>query len=631
MKPNKALGSGLSRARMVLLAGVVLAFPLFLCRAQTTPPYTISTVAGNGTSGFSGDAGAATSAQLNTPSAVALDRASNLFIADQANQRVRKVASGGTISTLAGNGSASYGGDAGDATSAQLHAPYSVATDASGNVYIADSLNSVVRKVSTAGIITTVAGFGGVGYSGDGGPAVFAALNRALGVALDAAGNLYIADTGNHVIRKVDTAGKITTIAGVSFPAYAGDGGLATKAYLNSPSRVTLDAAGNLYIVDAANNVIRKVDAAGIITTIVGDGSCGFSGDFGPAASAQLCRPRDVAVDSSGRLFIADSFNSRIRRVGTDGVITTIAGNGVLGYTGDGGAATAAALFFPSGLALDAGGSIYFADSQNHVIRKLTPAAPPVPGGPPTVFPGGVISLSGFGGLASIAPGSWIEIHGWNLAGNTRSWTIADFNGLNAPAALDGTIVTIDGQPAFLSYISPNQVNALLSSAVRPGVRQLTVSTAAGSSASYTLIVNPTQPELLAPPSFTINQKQYVVAVFPDFATFVAPPGAIPGVLSRQARPGETIVLFGIGFGPVTPNIPAGQIVQQLNSVNSLLQISIGNKPARIEYAGLAPYATGLYQFNLVVPELAADDAVSVSVTLDGAGGEQKLYTAIGN
>jgi uncharacterized protein (TIGR03437 family) len=630
MKPNKALRSGLSRTRIILLAGVVFAFPPFLCLAQTPAPYTISTVAGNGTSGFSGDAGAATSAQLNTPSGVAVDRSSNLFIADQANQRVRKVASGGTISTLAGDGTPFYSGDSGSATSAELHAPYSVAVDASGNVYIADTLNSVVRKVSTNGTITTVAGFGSATYSGDGGAAIFAALNRELGLALDAAGNLYIADTENHVIRKVDTAGTITTIAGISFPAYAGDGGLATKAYLNSPSRVALDA-GNLYIVDTGNNVIRKVDTAGIITTIVGDGTCGFSGDFGPAASAQLCRPRDVAVDSSGNLFIADSFNSRIRKVGTDGIIATIAGNGVFGYTGDGGVATAAALFFPNGLALGAGGSIYFADSQNHVIRKLTPAAVPVPGGLPALVPGGVISLSGFGGLDSIAPGSWIEIHGWNLAGNTRSWTIADFNGLNAPTALDGTTVTIDGQPAFLSYISPNQLNALVSSDVRPGVAQLTVSTAAGSSDSYTLTVNQTQPELFAPASFTVNRRQYVVAVYPDFETYVAPPGAIPGVVSRQAKPGETIVLFGIGFGPVTPNIPAGQIVQQLNTVDSPLHFFIGNKPAVIEYAGLAPYETGLYQFNLVVPEIAADDLVPVTVTLDGASGEQTLYTAIGN
>jgi uncharacterized protein (TIGR03437 family) len=631
MKPNKALRGGLSLARIILLAGVVFAFPPFLCRAQTIAPYTISTVAGNGTSGFSGDAGAASSAQLNTPSAVAVDRGSSLFIADQANQRVRKVASGGTISTLAGNGTAAYLGDTGIATSAELHAPYSVALDSSGNVYIADTFNNVVRKVSTAGIITTVAGFGGLGYSGDSGPAIFAAFNRPLGVALDAAGNIYIADTGNNVIRKVSTSGTITTIAGVAFPAYAGDGGLATKAYLNAPSRVTPDAAGNLYIVDTGNEVIRKVDSAGIITTIAGDGTCGYSGDFGPASSARLCRPRDLVVDSSGNLFIADSFNSRIRRVGADGIITTIAGNGVFGYTGDGGPALAAALFFPNGLALDAGGNIYFADSQNHVIRKLTPAAAPVPGGPPVILSGGVTSLSGFGGSGSIAPGSWIEIHGWNLAGNTRSWAIADFNGLNAPAALDGTTVTIDGQPAFLSYISPNQLNALVPSDVSPGLGQLIVSTAAGSSDSYPLTVNPTQPGLLATPPFYVNQKQYVVAVFPDFGTFVAPPGAIPGVLSRQAKPGETIVLFGIGFGQVTPNIPAGQIVQQLNSVNSALQFFIGNKPAVIEYAGLAPFSTGLYQFNLVVPIIAADDVVPVTVTVDGVSGEQTLYTAIGN
>ncbi len=623
---------GLSSATSVCVVGAYCILLPVLCRAQSATLYTITTVAGNGTTGFSGDGGAATSAQLAGPSNVAVDRSLNLFIADQVNNRVREVTVNGSISTVAGKGGATgYAGDGGQATSAQLHTPYGITVDTSGNFYFTDYFNSVVRKVGSSGVITTVAGNGSNNYNGDGGAAITAALNRPLGVTIDAAGNLYIADTGNNVIRKVNTQGIISTVAGTGYPSYAGDGGPATSAFLNAPSSVAVDAGGNIYIADTGNHAVRKVTTDGNISTVAGNGTSGFSGDYGPATSAQLYHPLSVAMDPSGNLFIADTFNSRIRKMDTNGVITTVAGNGVFGYSGDGGLAGNAALFFPSGLAPDASGNIYVADTQNNVIRKLTPVPPPVAGGPPAIDPNGVISAQAFGGFYSVAPGSWIEIHGSNLAGNSRSWTIADFQGSNAPTSLDGTTVTIDGQGAFLSYISPNQVNALVPSNVRAGIRQLTVTTAAGTSDSYTLTVGETQPGLFAPATFNIGGKQYVAAVFPDFQAFVLPPDAIPGVPSREAKPGETIVVFGIGFGPVTPDIPAGELVQQLNTVNSPLQFSIANQLAIIEYAGLVPTQTGLYQFNLVVPDVAAGDLLPFSFTLDLVGSEQTLYTAVQN
>src|SRR5437762_4140887 len=267
-----------------------------------------------------------------------------------------------TINTVAGGGA----GDGGDATSANLNSPAGVALDASGNLYIADLGNERIRKVAAAtGIITTVAGNGVFGFAGDGGAATNANLSVPSGVAVDASGNLYIADNSNHRIRKVTAAtGIITTVAGNGSPSFAGDGGAATSASLNSPSGVALDASGNLYIADFFDNRIRKVDAAsGIITTVAGNGSFGFAGDGGAATNASLSGPAGVAVDAGGNLYIAAYSNHRIRKVdAATGIITTMAGNGNPTFAGDGGAATSASVYVPTGVALDASGNLYIAD-----------------------------------------------------------------------------------------------------------------------------------------------------------------------------------------------------------------------------------------------------------------------------
>lgn len=247
----------------------------------------------------------------------------------------------------------------------------------------------------------------------------------------------------------------------------------------------------------------------------------------------------------------------------------------------------------------------------------------------PTV--GGVITASGFGGSPTVAPGSFIEIYGTNLAGTTRQWNAADFDGLNAPTSLDGVRVTAGGQSAFVYFVSPGQVNALLPSGINAGTQPLTVTNNNVVSAPYSLIVSATQPGLWAPASFNIGGRQYAAAVFPDFKTFVLPPGAIPGVLSRQAHPGETIVLLGVGFGAVTPDVPAGRIVSEFNQLVSPITFSFGQTPVTPAYAGLMPSggAVGLYQFNLVVPSIPDDDAVPLSFTLGGVPGSQTLFTAV--
>ena len=338
----------------------------------------ITTVAGNGNSGFYGDGGAATNAALNNPLDLALDGAGNIYFDDSLNERVRMLGTNGIITTIAGNGSASYSGDGGAATNAALNNPYGVALDNAGNIFIADANNNRIRKVGTNGIITTLAGNGSAGYSGDGGPATSAALNSPLGVAVDGVGDIFIVDENNQRIRKVDTSGIITTVAGNGSAGYSGDGGAATNAALYNPINIALDLQGNIYIADAYTQRIRKVGTNGIITTVAGNGSLGFSGDGGPATNAALLYPYGVTVDNVGDIIIADKNNSRIREVGTNGVITTVAGNGSNGYTGDGVAATNTALYYPWGLAVDAAGNLLIGDSSNQRIRKISTSYQPM-------------------------------------------------------------------------------------------------------------------------------------------------------------------------------------------------------------------------------------------------------------
>ena len=338
----------------------------------------ISTMAGTGEAGFSGDGGPATSAEISDPSGVAFDGAGNLYIADAENNRIRKVDTGGTITTVAGTGARGFFGDDGPGIRAQLDSPMGVVLDGAGNLYIADTGNDRIRKVDTDGTITTVAGSGAAGFSGGGGPATGARLSRPMGVALDGAGNLYIADADNNRIRKVDTSGTITTVAGTGTEGFSGDGGPATSAELSFPTGVAGDGAGNLYIADTANNRIRKVDTDGNITTVTGTRTPGFAGDDGPATSAQITFPTGVTLDDAGNLYIADSGNQLIRKVDTRGTITTVAGTGADGFSGDGGPATRAQLSFPAGVAVDAAGNLYIADFFNQRIRKVA-VSPPTP------------------------------------------------------------------------------------------------------------------------------------------------------------------------------------------------------------------------------------------------------------
>jgi len=350
--------------------------------ATTSHSQIISTIAGNGIKGYSGDGGSAITSELLSPMGLTVDISGNIYIADGC--RIRKVSPNGIIKTIAGNGTAGYSGDGGIATSAELYYPLGLAIDAIGNLFIADQYNHRIRKVSPNGIITTVAGNGTFVHSGDGDSATSAGLIEPSGVAVDASGNLYIADYWDNRIRKVSNKGIISTVAGNGNGAgtytggYSGDGGIATAAELNVPEGVAVDASGNIYIADTWNNVIRKVSTNGIISTVAGNGfgaginNGGYSGDGGIATAAELFEPWCIAVDAKDNLYIGDAVNGRIRKVNTSGIISTIAGNGLGGYTGDGGVATSAGLTTIFGLALDDKNNVYISDNKNYVIRKVT-------------------------------------------------------------------------------------------------------------------------------------------------------------------------------------------------------------------------------------------------------------------
>ncbi|MCL4796870.1 MAG: hypothetical protein KJZ84_20060 [Bryobacteraceae bacterium] len=421
--------------RRLLFAGQVLC--LFLAAGPAHPQSNIRTMAGNGSQVFSGDGGPATAAGLHHPRGLAVDASGNVYISDVDNHRIRRVSPGGIISTIAGNGVPGDSGDGGLAVSASLSDVTGLTLDGAGNLYIADAGNRRIRKVTPNGIISTIAGTGIQGFSGDGGPATDAQLNRPTSV-LFWAGSLYIADSSNQRIRRVSANGTITTIAGNGVAGFSGDGGPATGASLRFPLGLAADGLGNLYFADGDNNRVRRISPEGIITTAAGNGSGRFAGDQGPATSASLNIPWDVTIDGAGNLYIADAGNNRVRRVDGFGLISTLTGTGADGYAGDGGPAADAVLNFPWGLTTDPSGRIYIADRVNNRVRLVSGS----PAGVPVLEENSTVNSASF--AAVLAPGGIVTLLGSGFSGSTLSAstiplptllgeTSVTFNGIPAP------------------------------------------------------------------------------------------------------------------------------------------------------------------------------------------------------
>lgn len=355
----------LKRLLCITLSLLMLDIGIPQYTALAAEDYQVTTIAGISSPGSGGDGGPANLAGLNMPYGVAFDNQGNLYIADTGNNKVRKITADGKITTVAGNGNGGYSGDGGSAIQAELNFPTGVAIDSKGNLYIADNKNFVIRKVTADGVISTIAGIrGSYGHSGDGGPAVNSLLVQPFGVALDSQDNLYISDMGDQVIRKITTDGVISTVAGQpGITGYSGDGGPATSAKFNTPNGIAVDSQNNIYIADERNNVVRKVTADGVISTVAGQaGISGYGGDEGPATSALLSGPMGVALDGNGNLYIIEYFNNVLRKVGTDGIISTVVGNfPVLN----------ADFYYPSGIAVNSKGEMYVADYAHSKIKKI--------------------------------------------------------------------------------------------------------------------------------------------------------------------------------------------------------------------------------------------------------------------
>ncbi len=621
------------------------------------PDGVVSTIAG---SGISADD------RLTQPAGVAADAVGNLFIADTGNHRVRKMSRSGALSTVAGNGIPGYNGDGGEAVRAQFDGVIGVALDGAGNLFIADTLANRIRKVLPNGSIATIAGDGVTGYNGDGRDAADSSLNQPQSVAVDAKGNLYIADTNNFRIRQVSPSGVITTLAQVSYgpigvaigpagdlyfswnnrvsrllsggnievvagngvltyggcypgdffprtycvlaPPLSGDGGRATDTPLYFTSGMALDAGGNLFIADAGQRSVRKVSPGGIITTVAGNGVFGYSGDGGPATTAQLRYPTGVALDTSGSLYIADSQDHRIRKVSPDGVITTIAGNGLPGHSGDGGLATHAQLSGPTGIAVDAAGNIYVADTDS--VRLLQPSesamrAPAVTNaasnlsGP--IAPGEIVSLSGSGfGPAEFTrfPSDGAGVVGKQLA---------------------GTSVTFNGIPGPVLETAATRVSAVVPYGISGPFVRILVAYQGVSSAPAVLPAAPSEPGLF---TADLSGKGQAKAINQD------------GSRNDPENPaplGSVVSFYATGEGQTFPGGVDGRPASQILPRPVLpVSVMIGGQPATLRYAGAAPDGVGVMQIDVQIPAgIPADSAAPVVLQVGGASSQPGVTLAV--
>jgi trimeric autotransporter adhesin len=548
----------------------------------------MTTVAGNGVQSFGGDNGPALRAQF-TALGIALDPAGSLYIADRAH-RIRKIANG-VITTIAGTGQEGSGGDGGPALASTLVEPDSVAADSLGNVYIADALSNRIRKISPAGIIMTIAGTGAQGFAGDDGPALTAKLSISNSVAVNAFGDIYIADSGNYRVRKI-SGGVIRTVAGTGVAGFSGDNGAATSAQLGGQVTIALDGAGDLYIADTQNQRIRKV-SNGVIRTVAGNGVFGRPVENVPATQSPLSFPTSVAIGADGVIYIADSGNRVVRRV-ADNRIVTIAGNGEDGYRGENVLATSANVT-PFALAVDPTGVVLVSDGTR--IRALTPV--------PAITPGGISNAATFDFGARVAPGSIATAFGSFLVPSLVTASTP-----RLPDTLAGLTLQFDtGRNAPLFAVSPGQVNFQIPWELA-GHSPVLLSPTFGGRTGF--------PESLllatyAPGIFRMNFSTGQGAIVDANYRLVD--------ATNPAAPGDIVIIFCTGLGPVANQPPTGSpaLFDVLSPTLATPQVNIGGVPATVLFSGLAPGSVGEYQVNVIVPSGAAKGPASaVSIIIGG-------------
>jgi len=550
---------------------------------------TLMTVAGCGEFGSEKEGAPAVQTHLRAPVGVAVDRDGIVYIADEAGYRVRKVDLKGTLTTTAGTGEQGFSGDGGPAPAAGLVDPVAVTSDSSRNVWIADYLGHRVRRVSPSGVITSAAGTGRAGFSGDTGPAASARLNRPRGVATDVYGNVYIADSLNHRVRKVDRRGSITTVAGTGIRGHSGDRGLATLAQLDTPAAVTVDDEGNLYIAEQGSHVIRMVRPDGFILAVAGTGVGGYSGDGGPATTARLDSPSGVAADSRGNLFIADTNNHRVRRVTPDGTIDSVAGTGTPGFGGDRGPAAEAQLRQPSAVVVDrVSGALYVADTANRRVRKLTQFLAP----PPVIEPPEeceVLHAASFR-PGPVAPGQLVSVFAEGV-GPAQSIS-AQFSSSGLVAnSLAGTEVRVNGVPAPLLFAGGEQLNVQIPYAVAGSeTAELEVWVEGRLHSRAALEVWPAAPGLFS----ERGGAGQILAINED--------GSLNSTDNPAGR-GSVVVFYATGEGQTdSPGIDGQPATAPYPRPLLAVEVRISGLPVEILYAGAAPSFVGLMQVNARIP-----------------------------
>jgi uncharacterized protein (TIGR03437 family) len=550
-----------------------------------------TTFAGDGTFGFRGDGGPAGSAVLNGPAGVSIDGDGNLYVADQRNHRVRKVSASGIISTLVGTGQPANAAEGLAPTSTPLVAPEGLMADPAGALWIAEYFGNRVRKLAPGGTILTIAGNGTAGFSGDARPATSAQLQAPGQIALDPAGNLYIADSGNNRIRKV-TAGIISTFAGTGSAGFSGDGGQAVSAQLTRPRGIALDNSGNLYIADTGNHRVRKVSPGGQITTVAGEGAF------------PLNLPRSVAVDPGQNLYIADTANHRIVMRSASGTLSVIAGLGAAGYGGDGGDALSAQFSSPAAIAVDLKGNLYVADLDNNLVRKLTPSTP-------VIFPAPVTQLPAVRFLHAatllegpVAPGQLLSIFAEGIGPVTPVSGTFGAGGI-LDILLSETQVLFDGRAAPLIEVRQSQIQVQVPYEV------------AGLAATHV--------EVFHAGTRKVDATLAVESSVPGIFTLAGSTGAArvsnqdgsANSRANPADPGSVITLFATGAGQtIPPGIDGKRSAEPYPEPAEAIVVWMGGRPAEVLFAAEAPGAVGIVQIGARVPAIVAEGAVPLALSI---------------